>query len=137
MFFIKTLNGIFTLILLCVSCLWIISFPEFLEEGVVQGSFSNFTEFTLLLFSCNVKQHGSFLSENSQLLSEPSLFFLFWSSNFPCSAQFWCYYGIQFCFPSVQYPVLVEISSSFISRILWSQIVLSCLYNEHTVLGWY
>lgn len=101
-----------------------------LQENDVQGSFSNLTEFSLLLFSLILKTMiASFLRSSSCSSVYPYLNLLFpfplVPLNFPYSSLFWWYYSIQICFYSVWYPVLVENSSRYNSRILWSKTALS------------
>lgn len=58
----------FYLIRLCFSCLHLreISIPKLLKESGVQGSFSHFPEFSLLLFPCNIQMRAA-----SSLRSSP------------------------------------------------------------------
>lgn len=70
------------LILLFFSCLHVceISTPGLLKQSGVQGNFSNFTEFSLLLFSCNIQ---NFLSKI--FLAVPLSIFIWTLSFIPLS----------------------------------------------------
>lgn len=69
--FLFSYNSVIDLASILFFCLYIheINLPELLEGIVGQGSSSNFTEFSFLLFSCSNKKDGSVLYKISWLCS--------------------------------------------------------------------
>lgn len=145
MFFIVTLNGILpdTPVFLMLTRMWNQHSWTFKQSGV-QGNFSNFTEFSLLLFSCNIQNYGSFLSEI--FLAVPLSIFIWTLFFVPLSfLSLSLFYSILMEFYSILFvsiqcgTVLAENSSQvhFENPLKPVCSILFGLYHGHIVLAWY